>query len=87
VVIADNPSIQVASYGDVIIYTDKFGDVLHVLGVGPNLLSIYCIANTNKKMEFLPNQCVVKGMSDGFKVVAPGYCDESNHMYKLGKTP
>jgi hypothetical protein len=26
-------------------------------------------------------------MNDDFKVVAFGYCDESNHMYKLGKTP
>jgi hypothetical protein len=26
-------------------------------------------------------------MDDGFKVVIVGYCDESNHMYKLGRNP
>jgi hypothetical protein len=52
VVIGDNSAIQVAGCGDVIIDTTKFGDVLHVLGVGPNLLSIYHITHTNKKVEF-----------------------------------
>jgi hypothetical protein len=87
VVIGDNSTIQVAGCGDVIIDTTKFGDVLHVPGVGPNLLSIYCITHTNKKVEFWPDQWVVKDMNDGFKVVASRYCDESDHMYKLGKTP
>lgn len=26
-------------------------------------------------------------MSDGFKVIALGCCDKSDHMYRLGKTP
>lgn len=26
-------------------------------------------------------------MNDGFKEFSFRYCDESNHMYKLGKTP
>jgi hypothetical protein len=52
VVIGDNSTLQVSSCGDVIIDTTKFGDVLHVPGVGPNLLSIYHITHTNKKVEF-----------------------------------
>jgi hypothetical protein len=34
----------------------------------------------------MQDQWVVKDMNDGFKVVALGYCDESDHMYELGKT-
>jgi hypothetical protein len=45
-------AIQVAGCGDVIIDTTKFGDVLHVPGVGPNLLSIYHITHTNKRWNF-----------------------------------
>jgi hypothetical protein len=36
----------------VVIDNAKYGDVLHVSGIGPNLLSIYRIRHTNKKMEF-----------------------------------
>jgi hypothetical protein len=50
--------------------TAKFGEVLHVLGVGPNLLSIYHITHTNKKVEFWLDQWVIKDIDDGFKVVA-----------------
>jgi hypothetical protein len=84
-VIVDNSTLLISRCGDVIINTTKFGDVLHVPEVGPNLLSIYHIAHTNKKVEFWPNQLVVKDMNDGFEVVAFGYCDESNHMYKSRK--
>ena len=49
--IIDNNTMQ-SGYGDnisrcddVIIDTTKIGDVLHVLGVGPKLFSIYCITH------------------------------------------
>jgi hypothetical protein len=61
VVIGDNSTIQVAGYGDVIIDTTKFGDVLHVPSVGPNLLSIYHITHTNKKVEFWSRSMGCKG--------------------------
>jgi hypothetical protein len=38
--------------GDVIIDTIEFGDVLHVLGVGPNLFFYSTHTHTNKKVEF-----------------------------------
>jgi hypothetical protein len=57
-------------YGDVIINTMKLGYVLHVPGVGPNLLSIYCITQTNKYMEFSLDQWVEMDINDGFKVVS-----------------
>jgi len=41
----------------------------------PNLLSIYCIIHTKKKVEFWPDRWVVKDMNDKFKVVASGYFD------------
>jgi hypothetical protein len=85
VIIGDNSTLPVSRCGDVLIDTTKFGEVLHVPGVGPNLLSIYHITHTNKKVEFWPNRWVIKDIDDGFKVVASRYCDESNHMYKLGK--
>jgi hypothetical protein len=59
---------------------------LHDPRIGPNLLSIYDITHTNKKVEFWPNQWVIKDINDDFKVIASGYCDESDHKYKLGKS-
>ena len=82
--IGDNTTIQVASCGDVIIDTTNFGDVLLVPGVGRNLISIYHITHTNKKVEFWSDQWVLKNMNDDFKVVASRHCDESNLLYKLG---
>jgi len=66
-VIGDNSTTLVVGCGDVLIDTTKFGDVLHVLGVGSNLLSIYHIAHTNNKVEFLLDQWAVKDMRDDFK--------------------
>jgi hypothetical protein len=85
VTIGDDSTLPVFGCGTVVVDNAKFGDVLHVLGVGPNLLSIYCITHTNKKVEFWLDRWVVKDISDKFKVVAFGYCDESKCMYKLGK--
>lgn len=84
-VIVDKSSQPVSGCGDVIIHAVKLGDVLHVLGVQRNLLSIYCITHTTKRVEFWRVWWVVKEMNGGFKVVYAGYCDESDHMYKLGK--
>jgi hypothetical protein len=50
-----------------------------------NSLSIYHIAQTNEKVEFCSNIWVIKDISNVFKVVASKFCDESKHMYKLGK--
>jgi hypothetical protein len=58
-VIGDNLFLSVSSCGDVIIDTTKFGDVIHVLGVGPILLFICHITNTNKKVEFLSDRWVM----------------------------
>jgi len=58
-----------------------------VLKVLNQILSLCIASHTNKKVEFWPNQWVVKDTSDGFKVVASRDCDEFDYMYKLGKTP
>ena len=54
--------------------------------MGLNLLSIYHIAYTNKKLEFWLDRWVIKDINDRFKVVASRYCDESEHMDKLVKS-
>jgi hypothetical protein len=52
VVIGDKLALLVSKCGDVIINIAKFGDILHVSGVGLYLLSIYQIIHTNKKLEY-----------------------------------
>jgi hypothetical protein len=37
-------------------------------------------------VEFWPDRSIVKDNNDDFKVVTYGYCDESERMYKLGKS-
>jgi hypothetical protein len=86
VTIGDDSTLPVSGCGTVQIDNAQYKDVLHVPRVGPNLLSIYCITHTNKKVEFWPDRWVVKDINDNFKVVASGYCDEFECMYKLGKS-
>lgn len=82
----DDSPLPILECGDVIIVNAKFGKVLHVPSIGPNLLSIYCITHTNKKVEFRQHLWVIKNINDGFKVVASSYCNESDYTYKLGKS-
>lgn len=82
----DNSPLLVSRCGDVIIAAAKFGDVIHVPRVGLNLLFIHCITH-QQKGEILTKLMGCKDMNGGFKVVASRYCDEYDHMYKLGKTP
>jgi hypothetical protein len=55
VIIGDNLALPGLGCGDVIIDVAKFGEVLHVLEIGVNLLSIYRIIHTIKKVEFWSN--------------------------------
>jgi hypothetical protein len=80
-VIGDKSTLPILDCGDFVIKTAKFGDVLHVPRFGPNLLSIYRITHTNKRLEFWPDKWVMKDMSNFFKVVAARYFDESDQMY------
>jgi hypothetical protein len=52
VIIGYKSTLLVSRCGDVLIDNAKFGDVLHVPIVGPNLLSIYHITHTNKRWNF-----------------------------------
>ena len=56
-------------------------------GYDQNLLSIHYITYTSKKVELQLDRWVVKHMNDYFKVVIFRYCDDSDHMYNLGKIP
>jgi hypothetical protein len=72
VVIGDNLALQVVGCGEVIIGATSFGDVPDVPSVGPNLLSIYHIAHTNKRVKLWPKRWVAKDTNDDFKVVSFG---------------
>ena len=51
IVIGENSATRTGSCNDIIIKKAKFGDALHVRGVEPILLSIYCITHTNEKVK------------------------------------
>jgi hypothetical protein len=42
--------------------------------------------HANKKVECWPNKWAIKDINDNFKVVASRYHDESEHIYKMGKS-
>lgn len=48
----DDSPLVVFGCSDVLIGNTKFGEVLQVSEMGPNLLSIYYISHTNKKVTF-----------------------------------
>jgi hypothetical protein len=85
VTIGDDSTFPISSCGTIVFENAEFGDVLHVPRGRPNLLSIYRITHTNKKVELWLDIWVVEDISGKFKVVASRYCDEFKCMYKLGK--
>jgi hypothetical protein len=75
VTINDDSTLPMFGSG-VFIDNTKYGDVIHIHGVGTNPLSIYCIKHTNKKVEFWLDRLIVKEINDMFKVVSSECCDE-----------
>ena len=63
--------VEVEGKGNVELDNDIFKDVLHVLNLSTNLLSIYHITHygCDNKVEFLPDTIVVKNLKDDSMVV------------------
>jgi hypothetical protein len=78
--------LLVSGYGTIQIYSAQYKYLLDVPGVGLNLLFVYRITHTNKKVEFCPDKWVVTEINDKLKVVASRYYDEFEHMYKPRKS-
>ena len=64
--VGDDTKVEVEGKGEVKMESGAFNDVLYVLNLTSNLLSVYQITHYRggKKVGFLPNLVVVKSIKD-----------------------
>ena len=59
-------------------------NVVYVLGIKKNLISVSTITDQNLKVEFFKNYCIVKDLMDQYKTLAKGV--RVGGLYKLDVT-
>lgn len=62
-------------------------DVYHVPSMSANLLATPQLTQIGKKVEFWPDQFVVKDIHNNFVVVAEGFLDLKDRLYKFCDFP
>jgi hypothetical protein len=77
----DNSSVEATGKGRIELTNESFENVLHVLKISVNLISVYQVMNsdTRKKFIFTPNAVGIYDMKTNFIVVT----DEANHQSRL----
>jgi hypothetical protein len=83
--VGDDRSLSVVGYGTVQVDNGHFNDVLCVLIISCNLLSVYQITHSSegKTVEFLPHQVVIKDLKNRKHVIATGIVDDITRLYKF----
>jgi hypothetical protein len=81
----DDRSFNVVGSGTIQVDNGHFNDVLCVLGLSCNLLSVYQITHLGegKTVEFSPHQVVIKNLKDPKHVLAIGIADDITRLYKF----
>jgi hypothetical protein len=76
--VGDDRSLSVEEYGTVQVENGHFNDVLCVLSLSCNLLSVYQITHSgeSKTVEFSPHQVVIKDLKDLKHVLAIEIVDD-----------
>jgi hypothetical protein len=83
--VGDNRSPSVEGSGIVQVENGHFNDVLCVLSLSCNILSVYQITHSGegKTEEFSPYQVVIKDLKDPNHVLATGIADGITRLYKF----
>ena len=72
-------------FGSVTLAGGSLQDVLYVLDISMNLLSIYqiCHSGSGKTVEFSPHDVVIRDLHDSEMVVATGSVDFASCFYRF----
>lgn len=83
--VGDHRSLSVVGIGTVHLDNGQFNDVLCVLILSCNLLSVYQITHSGegKIIEFSPHDVVIKDLRDPRQILANGIIDDSTRLYKF----
>jgi transposase InsO family protein len=83
--VGDDRSLSVVGSGTVQVDNGHFNDVLCVLSLSCNLLSVYQITHSGegKTIEFSPHQVIIKDLKDPKHVLATGIVDDITRLYNF----
>jgi hypothetical protein len=84
--LGDDRAHQIKGYGDIPVTLSNgtvhhIRNVVYVLGIKKNLISLSTNTDQNLKVEFFKNYCIVKDLLDHFQTVAIGF--RAGGLYKL----
>ena len=73
--LGDDDAHQIKGYGDILVTLSNgtvhhIRNVVYVLGIKKNLISVSTVTNQNLMVEFFKNYCIVKDLLDQYKIVA-----------------
>jgi hypothetical protein len=84
ILMGDDTPIAIAGEGRVELPNGSFENVLHVPNIYINLLSVYQITQTGKRVEFTSYSVTVLDMHDS-SIIAVGEVDHKSRLYKFTK--
>jgi hypothetical protein len=84
ILMGDDTPVVVAGEGRVEIHNDSFENVLHVPKLSMNLLLVYQITQTSKRVEFTSDSVTVLDMHES-SIIAVGEVYHKSRLYKFTK--
>jgi hypothetical protein len=84
ILMGDDTLVAVGGEGRVELHNGSFENILHVLNISMNLLSVYQITQKGKKVEFTSDLVSIIDMHDN-SIIAIGEVDHKSRLYKFTK--
>jgi hypothetical protein len=84
ILMGDDTPVAIGGEGRVKLLNGIFENVLHVPNIYRNILSVYQITQTCKKVEFTPDLVFVLDMHDN-SIISIGEVDNKSRLYKFTK--
>jgi hypothetical protein len=82
ILMADDTPIEFVGQGRVELPNGSFENVLHIPNLSINLLSVYQITQTGKRVEFTSDSIIVLDMHDS-SIIVVGEVDHKSRLYKF----
>jgi len=85
IAVGDSTQMDVCGFGIVQLYKGCINDVLFVPNISTNILSIYqiCHSGNGKKIDFSPNDVIIRELQNTYIIVASGIVDHSSRLYRF----